>query len=274
MLITFTIYLGVELFYKALASKLNTMPLSPEKSKHVSKSADQTPRSLSYYQAISRRNLFNINIDTPKAQEKTNPIKIETLKPTGLKLKLWGTVTGGAGKDYAVIESKGGEQNLYRAGDAIQEATVKLILRGKVVLNIGGKDEILEMEEFPSAAKTRTRPGRRPAPRRVSSQRIPLKRSEVENATKNINQLLENVQVRPHFENGQPKGLRLSRIKPNSIFRKMGLINGDVLTAVDGEPIVSVENSLSLYERLRSSDDVKIEIKRRGRIRTIEYRME
>ncbi len=270
MLITFAIYLGVDLFYKVLASKLNSMTLSPERSKHVSRAADQTPRSLSYYQAISKRNLFNIKTGPPKAPKTTHPIRIEALKQTDLKLKLWGTVTGSAGRDYAVIESSAGEQNLYRAGDAIQEATVKLILREKVVLRINGKDEILEMEKFPSAARTKSRR----VPRKISSQRIPLKRSEVENATKNINQLLSAVQIRPHFEKGKPNGLTLFRIKPNSIFRKMGLMNGDILTAVNGKPIVSVDNALNLYEMLRSSDDVKIEIKRRGRIRTIEYRME
>lgn len=260
----------VDLFYKVLASKLNTLSSSPAGSKHVSAAADQPPRSLSYYHTINRRNLFNIKTDTSKTQKITNPLRIDALKQTDLKLKLWGTVTEAAGKDYAVIESNGGEQNLYRAGDAIQKATVKLILRGKVVLSINGKDEILAMEEFPSAAKTS--PKR--IPRRTSSQRIPLRRSQVENATQNINQLLREVQVRPHFENGQPNGLMLSRIKPNSIFRKMGLMNGDILTAVNGQPVVSVDNALNFYESLKSSDDVKVEIKRRGRVRTIEYRLE
>ena len=38
--------------------------------------------------------------------------------------------------------------------------------------------------------------------------------------------------------------------------------------------LVSIDNALSFYERLKSSDEVKIEIKRRGRLQTIEYRLD
>ena len=61
---------------------------------------------------------------------------------------MWGTVTRLDGKAYAVIEdTKTREQNLYRTGDAIQNATVKMILREKVVLTVGEGDEILTMED-------------------------------------------------------------------------------------------------------------------------------
>jgi general secretion pathway protein C len=35
--------------------------------------------------------------------------------------------------------------------------------------------------------------------------------------------LMTQVQIQPHMENGVPAGLSLSSIKPNSIFRRMGL---------------------------------------------------
>ena len=75
--------------------------------------------------------------------------RIDKIKETNLKLTLWGTVTGQDKRSYAVIEdSKAREQNLYRTGDSIQNAVVKLILREKVVLRVGDRDEILAMEEI------------------------------------------------------------------------------------------------------------------------------
>ena len=78
-------------------------------------------------------------------------VDVESLEETKLNLKLWGTVSGSNDGDYAVIEDvKAREQNLYRAGDAIQTATVKEIHREKVVLTVNGKDEVLQMQELES----------------------------------------------------------------------------------------------------------------------------
>ena len=51
----------------------------------------------------------------------------------------------------------------------------------------------------------------------------------------------------------------------------MGLRNGDVLRSVDGQEIRSVDDALRLYENLKNSDSVTVELERRGRNRTINY---
>ena len=62
---------------------------------------------------------------------------------TTLKLKLWGTITGNGIGACAIIEAAGKrEQKLYRAGETVQNATLKIILRGKVVLEVEGKYEM------------------------------------------------------------------------------------------------------------------------------------
>jgi general secretion pathway protein C len=55
---------------------------------------------------------------------------------------------------YAVIEDKKATgQNLYRVGDRVQDALIKMILREGVVLDVGGgKDEILQIEEMAAAS--------------------------------------------------------------------------------------------------------------------------
>jgi general secretion pathway protein C len=67
------------------------------------------------------------------------------------------------------------------------------------------------------------------------------------------------------------EGLALSNIKANSLFRRMGLRNGDVLVAVEGEPLTSTNQALQLYEKLQSADSASVEINRRGRSRIIQY---
>ena len=64
-----------------------------------------------------------------------------------MKLKLWGTITGNSVNAFAIIEeTTNRKQKLYRVSDSIQNATVKMILRQKVVLRVDENDEILEIE--------------------------------------------------------------------------------------------------------------------------------
>ena len=186
-------------------------------------------------------------------------------------MKLWGTVTGENETPYAVIEAQNKKkQNLYRVGDSIQNATVKKILEKRVILNVEGRDEILEMEKIRSAKK-KMRPVKIQNP---SNQNITIARSQIDNAIQNVNDLMRQVKIRPHFLNGKPDGLFISNIQKDSIFARLGLRNGDILTGVNGKNIQSVDDALKLYQELKSSSDVAVQIKRKGEVLSIGYHIE
>ncbi|MBW2467724.1 MAG: PDZ domain-containing protein, partial [Deltaproteobacteria bacterium] len=273
-------YFGVRAFYTIGAAWLGAPVEQPPK---VSPTATSKPlaaaRPLSAYSAIAQRNLFNTNPDTV-APEQT--INVDNLKETDLKLKLWGTVAGEGRRAYAVIEdTKTKEQSLYRTGDSIQNATLKMILRQKVVLSVNGQDEILGMEEpgsvkrggaRPQLARQDTTPPKLP----VSSypRQLTLNSDQIESALENVDQLMEQARIRPHIEEGRPAGISITGIKPNTVFRKMRLRNGDIITGVNGAPIESVEDAMKIFGDLSSASEIQLEIKRRGRTRTLNYKIE
>ena len=88
----------------------------------------------------------------------------------------------------------------------------------------------------------------------------------IDDAIQDVSKLMTDVKIQPN-----EAGLALSQIKPNSIFRRMGLRNGDVLKSVDGQEIHSVDDALKLYESLKSADSVSVVLQRRGTERTINY---
>jgi len=267
-------YVAVDGFYGTISARLTQKPLSAQQDVFQVGNTDTTRRPLSAYKAVLDRNLFNTRSASAPQTEK---VDVNSLEETKLNLKLWGTVSGTEDGDYAVIEDvKAREQNLYRTGDAIQTATVKEIFREKVVLTVNGKDEILQMQELTSG-KTISRPGGLPtrgqtaSSGRVRAQRISLRRSYIEQSMTDMASLMTQVQISPHMEDGVPAGLSLSSIKPNSIFRRMGLRNGDVITGVDGAEISSVDDALKLVDNLKSSSKLSVQLKRRGREKNIEY---
>ena len=278
VLVTVFIYLGVNVFYKIATATLEVPAVVVPFHQSSSAISSEMSPSLAQYKPITERNLFNMDLGTRIKPEK---LAIDTLTQTDLKVKLWGTVTGNDGRPYAVIEeARGKQQNLYRVGDTIQNATVKMILREKVVLHVNGKDEILEMEKVQSGRVAPARQRISRAPRTSSATRAPLeqnivlKRSQIEEALKDPGALATQVKVRPHFTNGRPDGLLFTGIKPNSIFRRTGLRNGDILTGINEEEIQTIDDALKFYQDLSSSGGGTIQIKRRGRVQIFNYTVE
>lgn len=270
------VYFGVSTFFVATSARVSSSPSVPVTKKAPAQVQRAEKNPLAVYNPIVERDLFDTKA-TVEVAPKT--VDVEALEQTSLQLKLWGTVTGPPEEAYAVIEEGGKrDQNLFRVGDSIQNATVKLILREKVILNVEGKDEVLEIEKTVGKGKApgravpgRSVAGRTPGQRPVSVQKITLRRNQIDSAIQDVSQLMNQVNIRPHFYQGQPDGMMLSRIKPNSLFMRMGLRNGDVITGVNGRDISSVDDALGFYENLKSADNVKLNLKRGGRQRTIEY---
>lgn len=268
LLITVAVYFSVNAFYKLGTAQLDYVHLTGTAYKEQSSSEAESLRPLSAYDPIIERNLFNTKSGTERQLE---PVVFENLQPTSLNLKLLGTVTGDQDKAFAVIQnSQGRQQQLYRTGDTIQNATLKMILREKVVLHVGGKDEILEIEKI-ETKKTRRSSRRSGA---TDSRTITIKRSKIEDSVKNINKLMQQARIRPHFTDGKADGLSLTGIKSNSIFHDMGLKSGDIITSVNGKTIESVEDVLTFYKSLQTAKSINLKLKRRGRLKTIDYDIE
>ncbi len=285
VLLTAGAHLGVGFFYQMIGIKMDSTSNAEINPSVVAQNKHLESRSIHSYRPILDRDLFKIQ-KRPQVPEINKDVNLDNLEETSLNLKLWGTVSGDPKRAYAVIEdTQKREQNLYRVGDSIQNAQVKTILREKVVLTVAGKDEILAMEKVeqnsqrtPSSYAARSS---RPDFRRsefisdtsapVRAQRISLRREMINDAMQDVTKLMTEIAVRPHVEDGQPAGLALTNIKPNSVFRRMGLRNGDVLVGVGGQEIRSVDDALQLYEKLKSADDVAVQLKRRGRDQTINY---
>jgi general secretion pathway protein C len=284
LLVTVGIYLCVNAFYTFVTARLDYgISAGAVVTRDLSSPAALSHPPLADYAAITKRNIFNSNTQEQEAAPVVDKkLDLEKLKQTDLKLKLWGTVTGQNKRAYAVIEdTKAREQNLYRAGDTIQKAVVKLILREKVVLKVGENDEILAMEENIGRAGG-SRAGRKNARSSsgTSAQKLPVSRSarkiklrgaEIEKAMENLGELMEQATLRPHIEDGQAAGISITGIKPNAIFRKMRLRNGDIITGVNGNSIESVEDAVKVVEKLSSGSDIQLQIKRRGREQALDY---
>jgi general secretion pathway protein C len=275
LVLSLIIYFGVDAFMTVLNSRLAPTPAMQEQAVKLSEKPAADARPLEDYAIITERNLFG---GTSQGLAEASPEEVVLddmpVAVNSLGLKLVGTVVANKPEESsAIIEDRSTrKQEVYQEGDRVKQALIKRILRHNVVINTGRRDEVLSMVPEESTRKTpaserapRTR--RRPAARGA----IRLDREELESQMANLNELMQQVRIRPFMEGKRPAGFLVSNIKPGSLFSKMGLRNGDVIQGVNGETITTPDQAVELYESLMEGGEIALEIKRGRRKQNLRY---
>jgi len=293
------IFIVVDTFYRVVGIQLHRVGGQKVVMLQGVESQAAKPLVTAEYGMIVERNIFG-------ATEKAEPIPleereelIETLEETTLQLSLLGTAAGDSSSARAfILDQKDKSQDIYRVGDTVQGAEIRQILRGKVVLRRGEKDEILTMAEGndqpqpPAAAVDRRgrqanrglrtspspeaeagadEPGNIEESREIEEEIIPIAQDELQGSINDLNQLMTQVRIRPYFRGGKPEGLIVSQIQNDSIFAKLGLMNGDIIASVNGKQMSSPEEAFQLYNSLNTGSQVTVEITRRGQKKMFTY---
>jgi len=241
-------------------------------------------RSLHLYRRISQKNMFNsastgelAGAEGDRTARRTAP-----LKKTELNVELIGTVVGPPEHSFAIIEDRQiRTQDLYQVDDMVQgQARIVSISRCRVVVLRGGAEEIIECPD-PQDRTKRTASAVRYSPspstpgsyavRQMSDSEYVIDQAEVENALTNINQLLTQIRVVPNFQDGQADGFRVFAIKPESIFAKVGLQNGDIIRSINNQDITSPERAFQVFQELRNARNLSVEISRKGQTQSLSY---
>ncbi|RJR17063.1 MAG: PDZ domain-containing protein [Desulfobacteraceae bacterium] len=277
--ISAVIYLGVGFGYRAFGSWLWQMEMPQAQGQAMKGSRQRGFPSPGDFKGIVERNLFGAVAQKASPEpEEVKMEKIETLKPTSLKVLLIGTVTGSDGGSCAVIEeSDKKKQRLYRTGESIQGATIKAILRGKVLLRVGGRDEVLSIADS-SSGKAKLRPGAssqaHSASEPASRSEVTVKKEDLESSFANLNELLTQMRIKPYFSDGKPSGLAVAWVKPDSFFTAMGLRSGDVIQAINESPIKSADDIMAVYKEMKIGSDISLQVLREHKVHTIDYKFE
>jgi general secretion pathway protein C len=257
-------YFWVSAIGNLLNAGRQPLPVASPPAADVSPKPKATVRPLEDYKIIIERNLFGVTRD--QASDPQEDVSIEGL-PVSLKvlgLKLVGTVVGDdAAVSLAIIDDQSTrKQDLYREGDQVGQALLKKILRNKVVLNTGSRDEVLTMEFEEKAGISPARQQPLTSLPETPAEPGQLTREEVEFELPQYTRLMQQLGVRPHIEEGKQAGFMVYNINPDSIYAKMGLESGDVIKSLNGQPIETTQQAVDFYNSLKEGGAITLEIKR------------
>lgn len=86
-----------------------------------------------------------------------------------------------------------------------------------------------------------------------------------------IDPIMRSAKVIPRLKDGRIDGFKVLKIKKDSRFEKLGLINGDVILQINDIKMTDPEDALKLFEAFKTAKSITLEIERDGARKTLSY---
>ncbi len=305
LILSFMALLSAQVLNNLLAAEIIALPSKPSASKEA---GSKSPEAMNVHiqeqtQIVQERNLFNAHppqeSEPEEAEpegdgEEKGPITDRVPKPGEECEKSKSTLSVDATmmadpSDFsmAVMNTADGVR-IRREGQRADEFLVAAIQRSRVVLfkeqrfecvALGekkgrGRGKALNPNRQGSAARPNKKIGKDTIALRRSVKKVGKNRYEIERDA--ITQQMESgevykARVIPHYQGGKSKGYKIVGVRPNTLYSMIGIRSGDVIKAVGDEEITNPKKALAIFDQMKDSDNITLEVERRGRKVTLEY---
>lgn len=98
-----------------------------------------------------------------------------------------------------------------------------------------------------------------------------VEQAGVDKALGDLSSLATQARIVPAFEGGEAVGFKLFSIRPGSLYSKIGIQNGDVISRINGYEINSPDKALEVYQKMKDAKEITVDMKRRGKPVTLNY---
>jgi general secretion pathway protein C len=172
----------------------------------------------------------------------------------------------------------------FGIGGKVREATITDISETRVDLEISGRQEYLELFDKGPGAAPVAAPAAAAAPssdplaaelekgvKKTGEHTYEVQRGTVDSLLGNMSALSRAARIVPEMKDGRAAGFRLFSVRPDGPFAKIGLQNGDVISAINGLEMSSPDQALMVYTKLKSASHLSVGLERNGQKITKEY---
>ncbi len=276
LLVAVSCYLAADMVTAVGGAALEPPPVQNE----VARAVDVATAPTVSHAAILDRNLFGAKL-VSDIQVVDEIDEQEPLSKTKLPLKLLGTAaSNNPDLSRASVQNEKSRKAIVVAigheFEGLKRVRVKDIERARIILDNAGKLEELALYEDDrkqprrQPRKTPRQARRRPTePRETLDERLAKLNGE---DGQGISRLLSSARIVPEYdpEDGSMLGMKVDAIKPDSLFEKVGLQNGDIITEVNGVVVDRLEATSRIMNELSTAEDLVLGYERDGEIYSYE----
>jgi general secretion pathway protein C len=214
------------------------------------------------------------------------------LQKTNLPLKLLAVMYAPTAPSWSMAiirDTEAKTAGAFGIGSKIREATVTSIEEARVYLDMGGRREYMDLLDNKPPPPTAAAPAAPVAVADSSGSSDPLmkeldkgikktgehsyevQRATVDSLLGNMSMLSRSARIVPEIRDGRAAGFRLFSVRPDGPFAKIGLQNGDVISAINGLEMTSPDKALEVYTKLKSASHLSVGLERNGQKITKDY---
>jgi general secretion pathway protein C len=253
---------------------LASAPIQDRDGKHINKTVNLLDLSPADYAEIIERNPFSISNQTV-GTNKWASFGPEVSQELGLAL--FGTVSGSQEVARAIIKNlKTGVSDLYKIGQTVEGASIVGIGTDEVILEHNGEKKILKLSIAQSnsnksteTSSIKTINGTNNATRPDSStQNI---HNGIQTKIGCVETILKQALIEPHIVDGQVKGFRLTDLENIREAEVLGLKNGDIIRAVNGNLLTSKQKAHQIFKKAMSQAAINLELQRNDETKKLSF---
>ncbi len=161
---------------------------------------------------------------------------------------------------YAIIGENPAAAKVYGVGKTITGGTkLHSVYPDRAILDRGGKLEALLLpRKFQGGGVSASAPaGANPADPMLGDRLRQL-------AATNPSAITDIMRPQPVFANGQQRGYRVYPGRSRAVFNRLGLLPGDLVTAINGTPLDDPSRGMDILQTLNSAPMATVTIERNG----------
>jgi general secretion pathway protein C len=181
---------------------------------------------------------------------------------TQMNLVLAGTIAhADPEKGFAIVGESAATARVYAVGKVITGGTkLHSVYPDRVILDRGGKLEALILpKKFQGGGMSAAQPvATAPPPDPMVGQRLQNL------AAQNPGAITEVIRPQPVFANGQQRGYRVYPGRNRQQFSQLGLMPGDLVTAINGTPLDDPARGMEILQSINSAAQVTVTVERNG----------
>ena len=180
---------------------------------------------------------------------------------TQMNLVLAGTIAhADPQRGFAIVGESAATARVYAVGRTITGGTkLHSVYPDRVILDRGGKLEALILpKKFQGGGMSAAQPVAAAAPDPMLGQRLQNL------AAQNPGAITEVIRPQPVFANGQQRGYRVYPGRDRQQFSQLGLMPGDLVTAINGTPLDDPARGMEILQSINSAAQVTVTVERNG----------
>jgi general secretion pathway protein C len=239
-----------------------------------SEGVNYTPSSskLPEYKRYSVNNIINPT-QMPDPRSATGPIgegsqELAAYGPNIANMVLKGLYKRKEGGFVIIaLKAKPNDSEVLGINDAFQGYSLEKILDNGAVFSKGGQNYSLLFA--PQLESRRAASRARPDTAAQGAQQVA--KSDINYYAKNVNEIWKDISIIEVRKNNKITGFKVTRIKPNTPFAKLGLRQGDIIIKANNKPMTSYKDAIAIYNGIDKLQALELVVLRNNQETEIVY---